>query len=157
YLEQLFVRFSIATFRQNVAPLRDNLLARIDGSPTTKNGGALILLEAHQDTVPVEGMTIAPFGAQVRGRRLYGRGDWNIKGGMAAMLAAAVRLAEERPNPRPTVIMACTVNEEHGFTGATAVTHLWSDQSNPMIPRRPDFAIVAEPTNLNVVVAHKGM
>jgi acetylornithine deacetylase ArgE len=157
YLQQLFARFNIPTLRQTVAPLRDNLIARLDGSPSLDEGGQLILLEAHQDTVPVDGMTIPPFHPQVRDGLLYGRGSCDIKGGMAAMLAAMVRLAEELPTPRPTVLMACTVNEEHGFTGATALCQFWSGQSIEIIPRRPDAAIVAEPTNLNVVVAHKGM
>ena len=51
--------------------------------------------------------------------------------------------------------MACTVNEEHGYTGATALSKLW-EQPGGIIPRRPDAAIVAEPTMLDVVIAHKG-
>ncbi len=128
--------------------------------PPLESGGTLVLLEAHQDTVPVDGMSIPPFDPQVRDGRLYGRGSCDIKGGMATMLAALARLAEKRPAPRPTVIMACTVNEEHGFTGATGLCELWSAKSgkaNANMPRRPDAAIVAEPTNLHVVVAHKGM
>jgi acetylornithine deacetylase len=157
YLEQLFSRFNIPNWRQTVESKRDNLIARIDGSPSLESGGALVLLEAHQDTVPIEGMTILPFGAEVRDGRLYGRGACDIKGGMSAMLATMVRLAEGLPKPRPTVVMACTVNEEHGFTGATALCRLWSEPSGSIIPRRPDAAIVAEPTNLDVIVAHKGM
>ncbi|HTQ37764.1 MAG TPA: M20 family metallopeptidase [Pirellulales bacterium] len=157
YLEQLFARFKIPTWRQPIAEKRDNLLARVDGDPPVQEGGALLLLEAHQDTVPTDGMSIAPFDPQQREGRLYGRGACDIKGGMASMLACLVRLAEELPTPRPTVVMACTVNEEHGFTGATGLCRLWSGQPNPIISRRPDAAIVAEPTNLNVVVAHKGM
>ena len=52
--------------------------------------------------------------------------------------------------------MACTVNEEHGFTGAHGLCRLW-ESADPIFPRRPDVAIVAEPTKLQVVVAHKGM
>jgi acetylornithine deacetylase len=51
--------------------------------------------------------------------------------------------------------MACTVNEEHGYTGALALEKLWKEPGG-LIPRRPDAAIVAEPTLLDVVVAHKG-
>lgn len=160
YLEQLFARLGIPTWRQPIAPQRDNLLARLDGDPPLDSDGALVLMEAHQDTVPVDGMTIPPFDPQVRDGRLYGRGACDIKGGMTAMLAALARLADQRPTPRPTLIMACTVNEEHGFTGATGLCELWSAKSGkacPLLPRRPAAAIVAEPTNLQVVVAHKGM
>ncbi len=72
------------------------------------------------------------------------------------MLGAVARLAEERPRGMPTIIMACTVNEEHGYSGATALTKLWS-QAGSIIPRQPDVAVVAEPTELQVVVAHKGV
>jgi acetylornithine deacetylase len=115
----------------------------------------LILFEAHQDTVPVDGMTIDPWRPVARDGRVYGRGACDIKGAMAAMLAALSRLADDRPAGRPTIVMACTVNEEHGYTGATALSKLW-EQSGGIIPRRPDAAIVAEPTLLDVVVAHKG-
>jgi acetylornithine deacetylase len=73
------------------------------------------------------------------------------------MLGVMARLIESRPTPRPTVVMACTVNEEHGFTGATGLCRLWSDGGHPAFLRSPDAAVIAEPTNLNVVVAHKGM
>ena len=129
YLEQLAAKHRLASLRQTVAPQRDNLLIRIDGDPTIEQGGALVLLEAHQDTVPVDGMTIPPFDPQVRDGRVYGRGSCDNKGGLTAMLAAVVRLAEERPRPRPTVMLACTVNEEHGFTGAKALCELWTMRS----------------------------
>ncbi len=182
YLEQFFVRLAIPTFRQAIAPKRDNLIARLEGDVPPESGGKIILLEAHQDTVPADGMTVPPFEPQVRDGRLYGRGACDIKGGMTAMLGAVARLvadqrtaggtqhaAEQHPHPgplpegegekraRPTIIIACTVNEEHGFTGATGLCKLWSERSNPLLPRKPDAAIVAEPTNLQIVVAHKGM
>ena len=123
-------------------------------------GGTLLLFEVHQDTVPVDGMTIEPWNPVIRDRRLYGRGSCDVKGGMAAMLGALVRLAETRKSRLetcPTVIMACTVNEENGFTGATGLCRFWSDLDSPLIPRRPDAALVAEPTSLGIVVAHKGV
>jgi acetylornithine deacetylase len=157
YLERLFARLHIPTWRQSIAPKRDNLIACVLGEPTPERGGTLLLFEAHQDTVPVEGMTIPPFDPQVRDGRLYGRGSCDNKAGLTAMLCLMARLAEERPKQHPTVVMACTVNEEHGFTGATGLCRLWSEGAHPAFPRRPDAAVVAEPTDLQVVVAHKGM
>src|SRR5262245_46983719 len=125
YLQQLFSQLGISTSRQTIAPKRNNLIARVDGDPPPEAGGAVLLLDAHQDTVPVDGMTIPPFDPQLREGRLYGRGSCDIKGGMTAMLAASARLAEEKPAPRPTVLMACTVNEEHGHTGAAELCRLW--------------------------------
>ena len=57
----------------------------------------------------------------MRDGRMYGRGSCDIKGGLAAMLGAFARLVAERPSGMPTILMACTVNEEHGYTGATAL------------------------------------
>lgn len=156
YLEALFRRLGIPYQRQLVEPGRENIVARLDGRRSCTEGGPLILFEAHQDTVPTTGMTIDPFNPVVRDGRLYGRGACDIKGGLTAMLGAVARLAEERPGEMPTLVMACTVNEEHGYTGATALTKLWS-QPGSIIPRKPDAAIVAEPTSLQVVVAHKGV
>jgi acetylornithine deacetylase len=116
-------------------------------------------------------MSIDPFAAMVKDGRLYGRGACDIKGGMAAMIAAVSRLAAEKPKSRPTIILACTINEEHGFTGAThwAGTYagklpdsghgpekLTTHGTTKLLSRVPDAAIVAEPTGLDVVVAHKG-
>jgi acetylornithine deacetylase/succinyl-diaminopimelate desuccinylase family protein len=157
YLERLFAGLDVPSQRQTVAPKRDNIIARFEGDPPLEHGGQLIVFEAHQDTVPTDGMTIPPFDPQIRDGRLFGRGACDIKGGMAAMLGVLARLVEQRPTPRPTFVMACTVNEENGFTGATKLCRSWIDEPNSLIPRKPDAAIIAEPTNLNVVVAHKGM
>ncbi len=156
YLERLFDDLGLAWRRQPVAPKRENIIARLDGERPVSEGGKLLLWEAHQDTVPVDGMTIDPWTPTVRDGRIYGRGSCDIKGGMCAMLGALARLADERPEGMPTIVMACTVNEEHGFTGASALAELWEGENESLIQRRPDAAVIAEPTNLNVVVAHKG-
>ena len=156
YLEQLFRRLGLPYVRQPLEPLRDNIVARLDGEVPSHEGGRLIMFEAHQDTVPVDGMTIAPWNPVVRDNRLYGRGACDIKGGMSAMLCALARLVEERPPGLPTIIMACTINEEHGYSGAHDLAKLWETGEKSIIPRPPDGAIVAEPTDLQVVVAHKG-
>jgi acetylornithine deacetylase/succinyl-diaminopimelate desuccinylase family protein len=156
YLEGLFKSLELPYQRQTVEPKRDNIVARLDGAVPPSQGGPLILFEAHQDTVPVIGMTIEPWTPVVRDGRLYGRGSCDIKGGLTAMLGALARLAQEKPPGMPTIVMACTVNEEHGFSGASALTRLWS-QTGSVIPRQPDAAVIAEPTKLQVVVAHKGV
>jgi acetylornithine deacetylase len=156
YLQRLFERLGLPWQRQTIEPLRENILARLDGDPSAADGGPLILLEAHQDTVPVDGMTIEPWSPVVRDGRIYGRGACDIKGGMAAMLGALARLAEERPKGMPTVLMACTVNEEHGYSGAADLARLWPSDARSIAPRKPDLAIIAEPTDLQVVIAHKG-
>ncbi len=113
--------------RDSVHPGRDNLLIQFAGNPPPDKGGELLLWDVHQDTVPVEGMTIEPFGGEVRDGRVYGRGSCDVKGSMAAMLAALSRRTEA--GARPTIVLVCTVNEECGYTGAKALSRLWSDEA----------------------------
>jgi len=157
HLQAFFQRLGLAHQRREVMPGRDNLLARLDGDVPVERGGKVLLLGVHQDTVPVGGMTIEPWTPTVREGRLYGRGACDVKGGMAAMLGAIARLADERPPGMPTLVIACTVNEEYGFSGAGRLAEWLRGGPGAMIPRRPDAAVVAEPTDLNVVVAHKGV
>ena len=133
----------VAVRRQPVAPGRDNLIATFEGG-----GSSTILLEAHTDTVPVDGMTIDPFGGVIEDGRLYGRGACDVKGGGVAMYGAFRRLVLEKPASTPRVILAFTVDEEHTFLGAQALVKSGL---------KADFAIVAEPTNLNIVRSHKGV
>jgi acetylornithine deacetylase len=163
--DYLVQRFSVAGLpwaRQPVAPGRDNVLARLEA---TEPGAPTVLWDAHQDTVPVEGMTIDPFLPLVRNGRLQGRGACDVKGGMAAMLVGLDRLlASKRPRP-VTILFTATVNEEFGFSGARAITSLWSGAgvvspgdgpARALAGAKPVAGIVAEPTGLDVVGMHKG-
>ena len=157
YLEQWFQDLGVPYRRQQLEPRRANILARLDGERTPEEGGPTIMFEAHQDTVPVDGMVIDPWDPVIENGRVLGRGSCDIKGGMACMLMAFARLAKERPANMPTIIMACSVNEEFGFTGAEDMNRLWNDGDERWLPAPPDAVIVAEPTLLDVVVAHKGV
>ena len=152
YLQKLFEKLDLPWERDTVDTERDNIVVKLEG-----DGPGLMVWEVHQDTVPVEGMTIDPFGGELKDDKIWGRGSCDIKGGMAAMLSAFVRLNEERPAGRPTLYLACTVNEEFGFTGANALTKMWQRGPDAFIPRQPDVCVVTEPTMLDVVVAHRGI
>jgi acetylornithine deacetylase len=161
WLERFFASQNIPSRRYFVRDdgdglLRENIVARFDGSPTLDEGGALLMLEAHQDTVPVDGMTIEPFAAHQTDGKLFGRGACDIKGGLACLLTTATRILRSRA-PRPTLLVACTVNEEFGFCGAKQLAALIDRGGDDLVPRRPDAIIVTEPTELNVVTCHKGM
>jgi acetylornithine deacetylase len=148
YLEQYFVSLGVRFERQPVQPLRDNIVAFYEPPGAART----FVFEAHQDTVPTDNMTIDPFGARVEGGRLYGRGACDIKGGMAAMLAAFARLVREKPAGAARVVMACTVDEEFTFLGVQrlAADDLSGGHNHPV------GAVVAEPTNLHIVNTHKG-
>jgi acetylornithine deacetylase len=161
YLVQRFTAVGLPWARQSVAPGRDNVVARLEA---TVPDAPVLLWDAHQDTVPAEGMTIEPFAPLVRDGRMYGRGACDVKGGMAAMLVALDQLRASPLPRRATVVFSATVNEEFGFSGARALARLWGDSpaaqsdaaARQLVGRRPDAAIVAEPTDLDLVVQHKG-
>jgi len=161
WLEAKAKELALPCERFEVSPQRDNLILRVDGDPLPEHDGRILMFEAHQDTVPIDGMTIPPFEPAIRDGRVYGRGSCDIKSGLAAMLTAVSRLAAEKPKNRATVVLACTVNEECGFSGALQWAEAYAGSAgqppiSKLLPRVPDECIVAEPTNLDVVVAHKG-
>jgi acetylornithine deacetylase/succinyl-diaminopimelate desuccinylase family protein len=148
YLERFFRSLGVGFERQSVAPQRENIIAWTDAPDTAPT----LIFEAHQDTVPVDNMTIEPFAARIENGRLYGRGACDIKGGMSAMLAAFARVTREKPANAARIVMACTVDEEFTFLGVQRLV-----QSKPR-ERFPKLlgAIVAEPTQLQIVDSHKG-
>ena len=153
YLEAFFRNLGVQWQRIEVAPGRANVIARID-VPGAKR---TVLLDAHEDTVPTDGFA-DPFNPVIRDGKLFGRWSCDVKGGMAAMLSAFARLVCEKPAGAANVIMSCTCDEESTSLGVNDLTTLWTDPSkaDSIIDRQPDVAIVAEPTQLDVVVAHRG-
>jgi acetylornithine deacetylase len=148
YLEGRLRDLGVPVERWEVAPGRCNLVARY----APPNPPFTVLWEAHQDTVPTDGMSVEPFAGELRDGRVYGRGACDVKGGAAAMLTAFARLVTTRPPGSAAVILAFTIDEEHTFLGVQhLVAHLAT--AGPL----PDFAVVAEPTSLNIVSAHKGV
>jgi acetylornithine deacetylase len=103
------------------------------------------MLCGHSDTVGVEGMA-APFDPVVRDGKLFGRGAQDMKGGVAAILAAARRLAQSPAGLKGRVIVAIVADEEYASVGADAVVKEWT----------ADAAVVAEPTDLAIGIGHKG-
>ncbi|HEY2250067.1 MAG TPA: M20/M25/M40 family metallo-hydrolase, partial [Planctomycetaceae bacterium] len=158
YLQNFFQKLGVECQRIEVLPGRHNVIARLD-RPGSKN---TVLLDAHQDTVPVEGMTVEPFQPVVKEGRLYGRGACDVKGGMAAMLAAFARLVADKPARGSAgganVVVSCTCDEEMRAEGAKALARLWNDPSRAgsLLSSPPTIAVVAEPTDLNIIVAHRG-
>ena len=123
------------------APGRPSVAARLPGI----GGGRSLMLNAHMDTVDVAGMA-EPFSGAVRNGRLYGRGAYDMKGSLAACMAAAKSLAAAGRRLRGDLVVAAVADEEYGSLGtADMVTKF-----------RTDAAIVTEPTSLRVCRSHKG-
>jgi acetylornithine deacetylase len=124
-----------------VAPGRPNVVAVLEA----RAPGPSLMFCGHVDTVGVAGMN-QPFQPALRDGRLYGRGSQDMKGGVAAMIGAARAIAEGGGLASGRLIIAAVVDEEHASIGADALVASW----------RADGAVVTEPTDLDVAVAHKG-
>ncbi len=108
-----------------------------------------LLLIGHLDTVPVgEGWTRDPFGAEVGGGRLYGRGACDMKGGLAAMLAAVSELRRRGEEPAGDVTLAAVVGEEEDSAGTRALVGRGV---------QADMAVLSEPTAMQLVVSNRGL
>ncbi|HSJ01575.1 MAG: M20 family metallopeptidase [Verrucomicrobium sp.] len=134
---------------EEVLPGRPNVIGRFP-SASAPDGSRkpVILFGPHTDTVGVGGMTIDPFGGEIRDGRLWGRGACDTKGPMAAMLWALWELREEIPNLPVEVHFAGFMSEESSQHGSR---HFAREHGKDYA-----FAIIAEPTSLETVFKHKG-
>jgi acetylornithine deacetylase len=125
-----------------------------DGRPSvlvrggTGRPGRTLLLCGHLDTVG-HGSMRHPLAATYDGGRLYGRGSYDMKAGLAAALVACREATAAGIDGQ--VIVAAVADEEHSSTGVQAVLDQLRTEGI-----RPDAAVVTEPTETDVAVAHKG-
>lgn len=125
---------------QETAPGRPNVIAHRAGT----GGGRSLLLTGHTDTVSIENMDGDPFDARIEDGRLYGRGSVDMKGGLAAILGAASVLRDEPL--AGDLWLGFVTDEEYASVGMDALVRLI----------HPDAAILTEPTEGDIVLAHKG-
>ena len=125
----------------DAAPGRPNVVGVLEG----RAPGRTLMLCGHTDTVGVEGMD-APFDPVIRDGRLHGRGSQDMKGGVAAMVDAAVAVARTGGLPQGRLVVAAVADEEHASAGAEALA----------AAHAADGAVVTEPTDLRLATAHKG-
>jgi acetylornithine deacetylase len=129
--------------------LEANVLEQTPGRPTVvvrargTGEGRTLLLCGHYDTVTVEGMR-DPHTPRVDGDRLHGRGAYDMKAGVAAALVACHEASKR--GLAGDVLVAAVADEEHSSLGIQEV----------LATVRADAAVVTEPTELELVVAHKG-
>lgn len=120
---------------------RANVVARRKGA----GAGPSLMINVHMDTVGTQGM-VEPFSAAFRDGRIWGRGAQDTKGGMAALLGAAKALTDHDVALRGDVVLAFVADEEYANIGTTALLQQVT----------ADAAIVLEPSDLDVCVAHRG-
>ena len=125
---------------------RHNLVARLPGT----GRGRSLLLSGHVDTVPPghEAWTGSPFSGAIRRGRLYGRGSWDMKGGLAAQAAVAMALRKAGLRLGGDLLVESVVDEEFGGGGGTLAGRLRGT--------RADACAIAEPTNETVLRASRG-
>jgi acetylornithine deacetylase/succinyl-diaminopimelate desuccinylase family protein len=129
-----------------VKPGRPNVLARLKGAKP----GPRIMLNGHMDTVEAgQGWKHDPFGAEIEGGRMYGRGTVDMKGGLASILWSAAQCRKEGLPKRGELVVAGVVDEEALDLGSYALV-------KKGITNGLDFAMIAEPTELSVVTSHMG-
>jgi acetylornithine deacetylase len=128
---------------RDAAPGRPNVVARIG-----REGGRSLMFNGHLDVVGVDGMLHDPWNAPERDGRIYGRGSTDMKGGVAAMCAAAARAVDVAGGSFDgEIIVAAVADEEFESLGTRALVE-WGV--------RADAAIVTEPTRLAIMPAHRG-
>ena len=136
-------QWGFAVNLEECAPGRPNLVARIGPLDAPA-----LMFAGHLDTVGVEAMTHEPFsGASIAGR-IFGRGSADMKSGVAAMCAAALRASDAcGSGARRQIIIAAVADEEYESLGMRALLDSGV---------HAEFAILTEPTRLAVCPAHRG-
>lgn len=122
-------------------PGRPSIVAVARGT----GGGRSLMLNGHLDTVGLTGYDGDPLDPRIHDGKIYGRGAFDMKSGLAAMLIAAARAVERGPL-RGDLLLACVADEEHASFGTEEVLESFT----------ADAAIVTEPSHLEVTLAHKG-
>lgn len=131
----------IETRLQEVAPGRPNVIGRLPGS----GEGRTLVLNAHLDTVSVQGMD-DPFSGRVANGKLFGRGAWDTKGGLAAGLTALLALNTNQSSLRGDIVLVGAMDEEYASLGTQALLE----------DVQADGCVILEPTGLDLWVAHGG-
>lgn len=116
-----------------------------------KREGPVLVFNGHTDTHPVENYRGEPYSAHIQDGKLFGRGSVDMKGGLAAMICGARRLADQGMRAG-TLIVAAVPDEEYLSRGTTCMIDCLRDRGI-----RADAGIVGEPTGLRIGRAMRGV
>lgn len=130
---------------------RWNLVARIDGA----RPGDCVHFNSHHDVVELgHGWTRDPFGGQIEGDRIYGRGACDMKGGLAASIIAAEAFLAACPDFAGAIEISATADEESGGFGGVA----YLAQQGRFDPARVQHVIIPEPLHKDqICLGHRGV
>ena len=141
YIAQAMEAIGLEVHLYDVQPNRPNVVSILRG----QGNGKSLMLNAHTDTVGVEGMA-EPFSGAIRDGKLYGRGAYDMKASIAASLAVAKAFVASNTKLAGDLVLAMVADEEYASIG-----------TEDIIQRFPtDGAIVTEPSALRIGIAHRG-
>lgn len=143
YIDEMFKNEGIESTVIEIAPGRYNLVACIHG----KYGGKSLMLSGHMDTVPAYDMS-EPFAGTVRDGILYGRGACDMKGPLAAMIAAVIAVKRSGIQLKGDLYFTGLSDEEERGIGVEYLV-----KNGPVA----DATIMGEPTDMDIALGHKGL
>jgi acetylornithine deacetylase/succinyl-diaminopimelate desuccinylase len=143
YIQELLNAEGITTQLKEVKPGRFNVTGILKGT----GGGRSLMLCGHMDTVPAYGMP-DPFSGRVEDGKLYGRGSCDMKGPLAAMLAAFIGIKRSGTTFNGDLVFAGVIDEEQTGKGVEYLA-----QNGPFV----DGAVIGEPTDMRLALGHKGL
>jgi acetylornithine deacetylase len=141
YLARALHRLNLEVTTHETEPGRVSVVGKLKG----KGGGRSLMLNGHLDTVGVEGMP-EPFSAALRDGKMFGRGAYDMKGSLAACLAAIKALVDAKAIFNGELLLAAVADEEYFSLGTSDIISRY----------KVDGAIVTEATEMNLCRAHKG-
>jgi acetylornithine deacetylase len=142
YIGNYMQSLGLETRIEEVEPGRVNTVGTIKGT----GGGSSLMLNGHTDTVGIDYMEIDPLDPVVKDGKMYGRGTNDMKGGLAALLSATKAIADSGVELKGDLVIAAVCDEEYASIGTERL----------MESVEVDAAIVCEPTEFQILVAHKG-
>jgi acetylornithine deacetylase len=141
YVSDAMQKLNLDVVTHETNPGRPSVVGTLKGT----GGGRSLMLNGHVDTVAVDDM-LDPFSAKIGNGKMYGRGAYDMKCGLAACMTAVKALVDTGTSLAGNVLIAAVADEEYASIGTTEVIK----------HHQVDGAIVTESTELDISIAHRG-